>query len=126
METKAKHTPGSIRAARAIATSPNCMDLLVAFTAINSPMGLSKNSEDEQRAIASLAEIIDRETAAPELLKALERADGEGQHAEGCPWWDIPINDLDGSDESSAQQESACDCFVGAVRNALDKAGGGS
>ncbi len=64
-----EHTPGQ-RAAAAIIDSPAILDVLCGATASQGLMG-RRDNEGRQQAIDYLAELIDRETAAPELLEAL-------------------------------------------------------
>jgi hypothetical protein len=64
--------------------------------------------------------------AAPELLSACEAALEQGQHADGCGWWNIPVAEMTDSPQSIALQEKACNCYLHAVRYAISKATGGA
>jgi hypothetical protein len=53
------------------------------------------------------------------LRAACQSALDLSDHADGCGWFDIPINDLNGSTESLARQYAACDCHKKECRAAL-------
>jgi len=63
--------------------------------------------------------------AAPDLLEACRDASDQGQHADGCPWWDYPIAELN-TERGRATANASCNCFVATVRAAIAKAEGGA
>ena len=63
--------------------------------------------------------------AAPDLLAACRDASDQGQHADGCPWWDYPIAELN-TERGRATANASCNCFVATVRAAIAKAEGGA
>lgn len=56
-----------------------------------------------------------------EMLQALRDSDDQGQHADGCRWWNHDIRSLD-TPEGRAEADADCNCFVAAVRTVITKA----
>jgi hypothetical protein len=60
-----------------------------------------------------------------DLLAACKEAAEQGQHADVCGWWNIPVAErMTDSPESIARQEEACNCFLSTLRATIAKAEG--
>jgi hypothetical protein len=109
------HTPGPWRHER-ISESPWWHRFEV-YTEMGPVFAFPANDKETEATCLANARLA---VAAPDMIAALRETIDQGQHADGCGWWDTSARDLQ-SKAGRDVADAACNCYLRSVAAAIRK-----